>query len=61
MSAPTFDRRLIALAIFPIAIYLLVYAVIDHARPGGIVFATLKIDASLPIDIAVAEAKLRYF
>lgn len=61
MSAPTFDRRLIALAIFPIAIYLLVYAVIDHARPGGIVFATLKIDASLPIGIAVAEAKLRYF
>jgi hypothetical protein len=61
MNAPTFDRRLIGLAIIPVAIYILVYAVIDRARPSGIVFTTLDIPPFPDVGVAVAEAKLRYF
>ena len=61
MSGPTFDRRLLLLAILPIAVYFLVYAVVDQARPTGIVFSTIEVEPVLSVAVAVAEAKLRYF
>jgi hypothetical protein len=60
MSRSTFDRRLLWLAILPIAVYLLVYAVIDQARPTGIAFTTIMVEPVLSVAVAVAEAKLRY-
>jgi hypothetical protein len=61
MHEPTIDRRLLALAIIPVSIYILTYAVIDNARPTGIVFATVSIAPPLEIKVAAVEAKLRYF
>ncbi len=54
-----FNRRLILLALLPLAIYVLVYAVIDQARPTGIVFQT--IDATAFGTVAAAEGRYRYY
>ena len=59
MSQPTFDRRLLGLTLLPLAIYVTVYAIIDRARPTGIVFET--IEPSQFASVATDEGQLRYF
>lgn len=54
-----FDRRYLFFALLPIAVYLLVYSVVDQARPTGIVFATIPVER-FP-SVAAAEGQLRYF
>ena len=59
MTGRTFDRRLLVLALLPLAIYALVYIVIDRARPTGLEFAI--IDPAEFAKVAAAEGQLRYY